>query len=225
MRALACYNITVYGCAVIPTAFFSIVAAGFVVAFLHAATPTHWLPFVLVGRAQGWSRRRPLGVTAMAGLSHSLFTATLGLAVTAVGLMIEPQLGRLFPRVVGGALVLLGLFYLLRHSLRVEPMDQGRALRRYGSDAAATWGLVALLTFTPSEAVLPIYLANVDQGWLGFVSLSVVLTAATTAGMLLFTGLFMAGVDRLKLDRLERYELLLVGAALCLFGLFVAVGP
>lgn len=210
---------------VIPTAFLSIAAAGFVVAFLHAATPTHWLPFVLVGRAQGWSRRRTLGVTAVAGLSHSLFTATLGLAVTGIGLMIEPQLGRLFPRVVGGALVLLGLFYLLRHSLRpAQAVGEGRAVRRYGSDAAATWGLVALLAFTPSEAVLPIYLANVDQGWPGFVVLSVVLTAATTAGMLLFTGLFMAGVDRLRLDRLERYELLLVGAALCVFGLFVALG-
>jgi hypothetical protein len=206
------------------SAFSSIIVAGFVVAFLHAATPTHWLPFVLVGRAQGWSRGRTLGVTAVAGLGHSLFTATLGMAVTGIGLMIEPQLGRLFPRVAGGALVLLGLFYLVRHSLRPPhaAADAG-AVRRYGSDSAAVWGLIALLTFTPSEAVLPVYLANVDQGWVGFAFLSLVLTCATTAGMLLFTTLFLAGANRLKLDRLERYELLLVGATLCAFGLFVAL--
>lgn len=205
-------------------AFASIIIAGFVVAFLHAATPTHWLPFVLVGRAQGWSRGRTLGVTAVAGLGHSLFTALLGLAVTGVGLAIEPQLGRLFPRFVGGALVLLGLFYLVRHSLAPSrAADDAETVRRYGSDRAAVWGLIALLTFMPSEAVLPIYLANIEAGWSGFALLSVVLTGATTAGMLLFTGLFMAGADRLKLGRLEHYELLLVGATLCAFGLFVAI--
>jgi hypothetical protein len=204
--------------------FASIIAAGVVVAFLHAATPTHWLPFVLVGRAQAWSRARTLGVTALAGLGHSLATASLGLAVTGVGLIIEPQLGRMFPRLIGAGLIAFGVFYLVRHARR--PADAAAAaqpVRRYGSDSAAVWGLVALLTFTPSEALLPVYLANVDQGWQGFATLSLVLTSATTAGMLLFTSLFMAGADWLKLERLARYELLLVGATLCAFGLFVAL--
>jgi nickel/cobalt exporter len=207
------------------SAFASIITAGFVVAFLHAAMPTHWLPFVLVGRAQNWSRGRTLGVTALAGMGHSLFTAVLGLAVTAAGLAIEPQLGRLFPRIVGCALVLLGLFYVIRHSQGTRASNavgEAGAPRRYRSDAAAVWGLLALLTFMPSEAVLPIYLANINAGWAGFAVLSVVLTGATTVGMLLFTALFMAGASRLKLGRLERYELLLVGVTLCLFGLFVA---
>ena len=34
----------------------TIAATGFTVAFFHAAIPTHWLPFVLVSRARGWSR-------------------------------------------------------------------------------------------------------------------------------------------------------------------------
>ena len=205
-------------------AFASIVAAGVVVAFLHAATPTHWLPFVLVGRAQAWSRARTLGVTALAGLGHSLFTAALGLAVTGVGLMVEPQLGRLFPRLVGLGLIGFGVFYIVRHARRpAETLAPAQPVRRYGSDAAAVWGLVALLTFTPSEALLPVYLANVDQGWQGFATLSVVLTTATTVGMLLFTSLFMAGAHWLRLERLARYELLLVGAILCAFGLYVAL--
>ena len=205
------------------SAFASIVAAGFVVAFFHAATPTHWLPFVLVGRAQGWTRGRTLAVTAIAGLGHSLFTAVLGLAVMGVGLMIEPQLGRQFPRLVGAGLVLFGLIYIIRHSRRPHHHGGEAPVRRYRSDAAAVGGLIALLTFTPSEAVLPVYLTSVGQGWAGYAVLSLSLTVATTVGMLLFTGLFMAGADRLRLDRLERYELLLVGATLCLFGLFVAL--
>jgi len=205
------------------TAILPVLAAGFAVAFLHAATPTHWLPFVLVGRAQGWSSGRTLGVTALAGLGHALFTAILGLAITGAGLMIGPRLGELFPRLVGLILVGLGLVYLLRHLLRPSDVS-ARPPRRYVSDGAAIVGLVALLTFTPSDAVLPVYLANIAYGWGGFAMLVLVLTLATTAGMVLFTALFMAGADRLNLARLERYELAIVGGLLCALGMFVALG-
>ena len=36
----------------------TIAVTGFSVAFFHAAIPTHWLPFVLTGRVQKWSRGR-----------------------------------------------------------------------------------------------------------------------------------------------------------------------
>jgi hypothetical protein len=200
----------------------SLVVAGFAVAFLHAATPTHWLPFVLVGRAQGWRSRRTLGVTAVAGLGHSLFTAFLGVAVTGVGVFMGERLGEVFPRLVSAGLIGLGLYYLIRYVLR-PPHHADAPPRRYGSDAAAIAGLVLLLTFTPSEAVLPVYLANLQHGWTGFLVLSAALTLATTAGMVAFTALFMAGAQRLKLERLERYELVLVGLGLCAIGVLVAL--
>ena len=206
------------------SAFLPVVTAGFAVAFFHAATPGHWLPFVLVGRAQGWSRGRTLGVTAIAGLGHAIFTAVLGLALASAGAMIEPRIGEFFPRVVGGVLIALGLYYLVRHQRRstIERAAAGQG-RRYGSDAAAVAGLLALLTFSPSEAVLPIYLANIGQGLLSFLVLAAALTVAAVSGMLVFTALFLAGADRLRLDRLERYELAMVGAGLCLIGLIVAL--
>ena len=36
--------------------FTTIAVTGFTVAFLHAAIPTHWLPFVLTARVQKWNR-------------------------------------------------------------------------------------------------------------------------------------------------------------------------
>ncbi len=63
------------------TAVTTIAATGFTVAFFHAAIPTHWLPFVLVGRAQHWTRAKTLLVTMLAGLGHVLFTAALGFLV------------------------------------------------------------------------------------------------------------------------------------------------
>ena len=56
----------------------SLLAAGFAAAFLHAALPTHWLPFVLVSRAQKWSVARMLGVVAAAGAAPVATTAVVG---------------------------------------------------------------------------------------------------------------------------------------------------
>ena len=39
-----------------PPILLALLGGGFATAFLHAALPTHWLPFVLVGRAQRSSR-------------------------------------------------------------------------------------------------------------------------------------------------------------------------
>jgi hypothetical protein len=203
-------------------AFAPIAATGFAIAFLHAALPTHWLPFVLVGRAHGWSGRRVLGVTGAAGGGHVLFTLALGLVVTGAGLAVAPRLGAVFHQAVGGLLIALGLFYLARQALGRGHAHPDRTARLGSrSDAAAMAGLIAVLTFSPCEAFLPVYLANVDHGWAGFALLSAVLFAGTLMAMLLLTGLCLAGADRLRLERLERYEAAVIGVALCALGLFV----
>lgn len=202
------------------TFFTSIAVTGFAVAFLHAALPTHWLPFVLVGRAQKWSTGRTLGVTLLAGLGHVGLTIALGLALVVAGLALEPRLGGLFHWVVGGLMVAVGLFYIARGRHNHALPEASR--RRYASDRAAIIALVTLLTLSPCEAFLPYYLAGMQHGWQAFVVLSAVLMAATSAGMLIFTSLSLAGFKRLGLQWVERYEETILGAALVVIGLAVA---
>ena len=202
------------------TFFASIAATGFAVAFLHAALPTHWLPFVLVGRAQKWSTGRTLGVTLLAGLGHVGLTIALGLALVMAGLALQPSLGGVFHWIVGGLMAAVGLFYVLRgrHSHAVPAAGR----RVYASDRAAIAALVTLLTLSPCEAFLPYYLAGMEHGWQAFVALSLVLLVATSAGMLIFTGLSLAGFKRLGLQWVERYEETILGVALILVGVAVA---
>ena len=47
--------------------FITLIVTGFTVAFLHAAIPTHWLPFVVAARAQRWNKSKTLAVTGVAG--------------------------------------------------------------------------------------------------------------------------------------------------------------
>jgi nickel/cobalt exporter len=202
------------------TFFASIAVTGFAVAFLHAALPTHWLPFVLVGRAQKWSVGRTLGVTLLAGLGHVGLTIFLGLLLVLAGMAVQPHLGGVFHWIVGGLMAAVGVFYLWRGRHRHKLPEASQ--RRYTSDRAAITALVVLLTLSPCEAFLPYYLAGMEHGWQAFVALSLVLLAATSAGMLLFTGLSLAGFNRLGLDWVERYEETILGGALIVIGLAVA---
>src|ERR1700674_952954 len=95
----------------------TIALTGFGVAFFHAAIPTHWLPFVLTARVQGWNASKTIAVTALAGTGHVLVTAALGLAITLFGAALSETVGAWFPRIAGGALLLFGLYYLVRQMI------------------------------------------------------------------------------------------------------------
>ncbi len=217
--------------------FTSILVTGFTVSFLHGALPTHWLPFVLVGRRQGWSAVRTVAVTALAGLGHVLMTMALGLVLVASGIALQDHWGKLLPLFAGGLLVALGLFYIARHALGAGGHTHNPLLRRFApayagsghgeapalSDRTAILGLFAVLALSPCEAFLPIYVSGISYGWAGFGLLSAVLAGGAIASMTALTALSLTGAGWLGLKAAERYEALVLGAALCLLGVLVIV--
>ena len=123
----------------------TVALSGFVVAFFHAAIPTHWLPFVLTARAQKWSRAKTLIVTTSAGAGHVTFTALLGLLLTLFGFVLHEKAGQWFPRIAGATLLLFGLVYLYRqltskehgHSRAIGEDPRVHAAHHYGYRHAA----------------------------------------------------------------------------------------
>lgn len=89
------------------------------------------------------------------------------------------------------------------------------------SDWVVIAGLFALLTFSPCEAFLPVFLIGAKYGWIGFALLSAILAIATVAGMVVFTWLTLAGVEKLKFRNLEKFESGVLGSVLCLLGVLI----
>lgn len=240
--------------------FTTIAISGFTVAFLHAAIPTHWLPFVVAARAQHWKKPKTLAVTGVAGSGHVIFTIALGVLVVWGGMAINSRIGKVFPFIAGGALVALGLFYLVRqfrgtshshlfggnshhqhkhhshddvtqphvhaheHPLLDQESDIATIKERWSqkrSDWVVIAGLFALLTFSPCEAFLPVFLIGAKYGWIGFALLSAILAIATVAGMVVFTWLSLAGVEKLKIRALQEFESGILGGVLCLLGVLI----
>ena len=202
----------------------SLLGAGFATAFLHAALPTHWLPFVLVGRGQRWTLPQVLTAVATAGLAHILSTAVVGGLIVAAGIAMDQWISGLLPGLSAGLLFLFGAFYLGKALLRPAIMAGGPALALSEptvSHAAAFWGLVAMMAISPGEVLLPIYLSQATQGLLVLSALTLTFAAGTVLGMTLFTVLARAGWSVLRLERWARYEGVILGLALILIGLLV----
>jgi len=185
-----------------------LLATAFAAAFLHAVLPTHWLPFVLVGRGQGWSTGRTLGAAALSGAAHVIVTIVIGLLVVLAGVELDKRYGGLLPVISAVILGGLGFYFLVSRKKKSPQVDSPAAapIRQFASDRAALASLVAVLAFYPSEAFLPVYLSAAPLGWTAFAVLSLILAGATLMGMMLFTSLALLGANRLRFERWERYE-------------------
>lgn len=202
----------------------TLLGGGLTAAFLHAALPTHWLPFVLVARAQRWSIARMLGAVVAAGLAHIVTTAVAGSLIVMAGLALNQWIAGLLPHISAALLFLFGAFYLARASLKRPQLASGPStdLAEPGvSDKAAFWGLVAILAISPGEVLLPIYLSAADEGLAALGLLTVCFAVGTLAGMVLLSLIAHAGASLLRLERWARYEGAILGVALIVLGLLV----
>ena len=229
----------------------TLMAAGLVAALLHASLPTHWLPFVLAARAQGWSMQKTLGINLAAGGGHVLFTAFLGFLIAWAGVSLPDHFEHWAVYTGGLALIALGAFAIWRHRAGRDPHLLGHhhdahchhglpglpdshevhhhtgavvAAHPVRSQALTIGGLFALVSLSPCEAFLPIYVAGAGHGWSGFLVLTGVLVIGTIGGMLLLTWLTFHTVERMKFKWLERNEGAIIGVVLVALGTFVLAG-
>jgi len=177
----------------------------FTVSLMHALIPSHWLCFVVVGRAQGWKTRKTMTVAAIAGLLHVATTVGAGIGLSLLGRRAFD--GEHLERIGGVLLIGLGLFYLVLHFLHAgHHHDHDNRITEHIALAA----LLFSLTLSPCSAIITLLIAA--AGSVGQVALIAGVLLVTTVGMmLLLIGLTSLGIEKLKLTAVEHYEKLIVG--------------
>ena len=189
-------------------------------AAFHTLIPDHWLPFVLVGRARGWSGRTTAAVSGLSALVHTVLSLALGLAALLLGQSVAHAVGERLERGSGVLLVAFGTAYavwawrkgghfhpggaLLHASDEGDHCDghEGPAsvdhLHYHADDAwigkEAGKGAVPLaliVGLNPCVLVLPIMVATADQGT-GVLALVTMAYSITTIALMV--GLSVAGV-------------------------------
>jgi len=188
----------------------------FTIAFLHTLIPSHWLCFVVVGRAQKWKIGRTLSVTAAAGVLHVLSTFLVGLTLAGMGRAFFQSRTRALDVLSGFVLIFLGLMYLFSQFFHAgHHHDRDREVREKTAFAA----LLLSLAVSPCSLSIPLLiLSSSSSGWGVVFLIGLVLLITTVGVMVLLVGLTAAGVERLKFAFFDRFEKLILGTALLVLG-------
>ncbi|MBI4576051.1 MAG: hypothetical protein HY722_07300 [Planctomycetes bacterium] len=189
---------------------------------LHAVLPTHWLPFVLVARAQGWNRRRLAALVVVAGLGHLASTLALCLASAWAGHHVVTRMrdaegmGGLLG---SGLLLLVGAVYF---SLGVRDREHARGHHHASHETPereTTLSLVAVPTLAPCAELAPVFLAAGGMGWTTLGLLALLVTLSSLAATVVLALATSHGMDHFHFHWLERNERLAIGLVLGLLGL------
>lgn len=209
-----------------------ILLTGLFIAILHAMIPTHWLPFVMASRAQKWTWSKTQSILLIAGLGHVIMTTFLGSILFVVGLGVFHRLENYFLSVAASAVALYGCYLIFQYKkghkhTHCDHQDNHHhhtsELQKTSRDGWAILSLLSMLTFSPCESFLPVYLTSARFGWVGFVMLSFVLAIGTLTTMLSFTWISTKTLDRYKMDWLEDHEKLISGISLIVLAIVLVI--
>jgi hypothetical protein len=181
---------------------YALLSTAALTALLHTLIPDHWLPFVLMGRAQNWSAATVALVSGLSAVIHTSFSLALGLMAVGVGLGAAEAIGETLERAGAGLLIVFGVAYALwawRKGGHFHPGgallhgsgqggclgDEGPANPEHlhyhadeelirGGPGRGAIGLAVIVGVNPCVLVLPVMLAAAARGGalVGLVALS-----------------------------------------------------
>ncbi len=218
-----------------------LVAAAITIACLHTLSgPDHYLPFIALSRARGWSFRRTISWTIICGCGHVWSSVLLGLAGASVGWSLSrlKWLESVRGGLAGWALLVFGLLYMLwgivtatrnrRHkhfdiydegAIYVYEHKNGEVVNPRDRHVVTPWVMFVIFVLGPCEPMIPLlYYPAAKNSWLGMLTLIAVYTIFTLLIMVLMVIAGFYGNGLLKSEKLERYNHALGGATIFLCG-------
>jgi len=215
-----------------------------VIAFFHTMLgPDHYLPFIAMARAQGWSLARTATITALCGAGHILSSVLLGAVGIALGLaasFFEP-LDEIRGSLAAWAFMSFGLVYLawgLRQARKTAPHshvhphldghvhDHGHAhggdhvhVHKEGARRVTPWVVFVIFALGPCEPMIPVIMYPAVKGnYSTLIAVTAIFGAVTITSMLAVVLGASLGLKSIPLKSWDRYSHALAGATLFLCG-------
>jgi len=204
------------------------------IGFVHTLMgPDHYLPFIVLGRARGWSGGRTAAITLACGAGHVLSSVLLGAIGIALGLAVSRLEAVEAARgdMAAWLLIALGLLYFawgLRRAVRRRHAHAHAHSHAHthadprgepAGPSSTPWVLFIVFVLGPCEPLIPLLMVPAARHSLtGVGVVSAVFAVATLATMLGVVMLGRKGLDLLPMGPLERYSHALAGASIVLCG-------
>jgi sulfite exporter TauE/SafE len=183
--------------------------------------PDHYLPFIVMSKARGWSAAKTAWITFLCGLGHVLSSVVLGLIGIAFGIAVmklesfEAFRGSL----AAWALIGFGFAYM--------GWGIGRALKKHShshpeSSSLTPWALFLIFVLGPCEPLIPLLMYPASQHSIsGTILVALVFSVVTIGTMLSVVMIASWGVSFACVKPLERWTHALAGGAICMSGLAI----
>ena len=211
--------------------------------------PDHYLPFVAMSRARGWTRRRTLWVTGVCGLGHVLGSVVLGVVGIAAGITLRrlEVFESVRGEVAGWLLMAFGLAYLAwslvrlarnRPHLHAHQHADGTAhahshdhhgdhvhAHTHRGGGLVPWSLFVIFVLGPCEPLIPLLMfpaATLGAG--AVVLVAVVFSVVTIATMLILVAVSCLGLRVAWAERSGRFSQPVAGALVFLCGVAIQLG-
>ena len=217
------------------------------IGFLHTLLgPDHYLPFIVMSRARGWTAPRTALITLLCGLGHVLSSVVLGLIGVAAGVAVtrlevfEGMRGSVAAWLLigfGFAYFMWGVHHAIRNRAHRHVHDHAdggphshehghqrdHAHAHMGAGRSLTpWVLFTIFVFGPCEPLIPILMyPAAHESVIGMVLVTAVFAVTTIGTMMTVVLLSAWGVSFVRLGPVERYAHALAGAVICCSGLAI----
>jgi nickel/cobalt transporter (NicO) family protein len=208
-------------------ALFQIFLGSLLLSLVHASIPSHWLPLIALSKAEKWSDKETLTITAVTGASHTFSTIIIGIIVGLVGYKLSESYHFVTKIIAPLILICLGLVYFFleyRHSLikishEHHHIHVDEIVEKRKSKKSIVLALSIAMFFSPCLEIEIYYFTASRFGWFGISIVSVVYFFVTVLGMMFLVHFASKGVRKLNWHFLEHHDKLISGIVLLIVGL------
>lgn len=217
------------------------------IGFLHTVFgPDHYLPFVVMSKARGWSLAKTNFITFLCGIGHIMSSVVLGFIgiIFGIAVMRLEAFETFRGNIAAWALIGFGLVYFiwgLRRAIRSKPHrhahlheDEGHHSHEHIHTSGHThahaksgknitpWILFTIFVLGPCEPLIPILMyPAAKKSIMGLLLVTGVFGSVTIITMLGIVTVTCLGIKLVPLGRIERYSHALAGATICLSGMAI----
>jgi sulfite exporter TauE/SafE len=217
------------------------------IGFLHTLFgPDHYLPFIVMSKARGWSMPRTMILTLFCGLGHVLSSVVIGILGVSIGIALgkieafESIRGSL----AGWALMSFGLVYMIwgiRNVIRNKPhshlhlhpdgtkhehehthQHEHSHVHNAKKKNITPWVLFTIFVLGPCEPLIPILMYPAAQSSIsGLIFITAIFAITTISTMMIVVYVASLGLKMVFFQKLEKYTHALAGGIILLSGVAI----
>ncbi len=203
------------------------------IGFIHTVIgPDHYIPFIVIGKARGWSPTKTVLITVACGIGHVLSSVLIGVLGIAAGAALGSltALEKTRGDIASDLLIAFGLMYGIwglwraRRGHGHKHLPGGGHLEEVGAKSATFWALFIIFVLGPCEPLIPLVMfPAVEHNWHGVLMVTLAFGLVTITTMTSVVFLATKGLMALRTNLLEKYIHALAGGIIAVSGISIRI--